>query len=203
MTDLILNICFFAGVLLLIVCILLLRSSQRKKFDNTPQIIQIWGLKLEVSILTLVFLISIGLIATNIWFQLQRINERIEELTNARNRAEKEASEAKDALAKATFKDAVAFVSLPQGTDVSKMRLDSLTCRFKTKGGTQGEAHVEKGNSTQTLQITFKNVGLETIIDYVELIQTDDKTGGTIWSANEEFQPLKAHTFQLTKVTGP
>lgn len=200
MSDQILNISFFLGVLLLIVSILLLRSSQRKKFDNTPQIIQLWGLKLEVSILTLVFLISIGLIATNIWYQLQRINDQMERITREKDQAVKEANDAKAALAKATFKDAIAFVRLDGVSDVSRIKLETLTCRYKTKAGTPGEAHVDKGLSNETFQITFKNLNAETIIDYVELVEANDKNGATIWTANEEFQPLKVHTFRLSKV---
>src|SRR4030095_452958 len=123
MSDLILNICFFTGVILLIVCILLLRSSQRKKCDNTPQIIQIWGLKLEVSILTLVFLISVGLIATNIWFQLQRINDQIRSISAEKEKALEDARIARRDLEKATTRETEAYVTLDGVSDVTKLQL--------------------------------------------------------------------------------
>src|SRR5687767_5737175 len=105
MSDQILNIIFFLGVAVLVVAIVLLRSSQRKKFDNTPQIIQIWGLKLEVSILTLLFLISVGLIATNIWFQLQRINDQLQQINSEKATVQKERDEWKSKYEQATTKE--------------------------------------------------------------------------------------------------
>src|SRR5262245_39215103 len=197
MSDQILNISFFLGVFLLIVSILLLRSSRRKKFDNTPQVIQLWGLKLEVSILTLVFLISVGLIAVNIWFQLQRINDQIQRITAEREDAREQAKRAKIDLERATIKEYVAFINLSDVPNVSQLNLKTLTCNYRTKAGTPGKADVTEGASNETLQITFKNLSAETIIDYVELTDTNDKR---IWSANEEFQPLKPHTFKLSKV---
>ncbi|HSE31275.1 MAG TPA: hypothetical protein VLA93_06830 [Pyrinomonadaceae bacterium] len=200
MSDQILNISFFLGVLLLIVSIILLRSSQRKKFDNTPQIIQLWGLKLEVSILTLVFLISVGLIAINIWYQLQRINEQIQKINAEKEDAREQAKIAKLDLERATNKEYVAFISLSDVSNVSQLNFKTLSCNYRTKAGTPGKADVTEGASNETLQITFKNLSSETIIDYLELIDTNDKTGARIWSGNVEFQPLKPHTFRLTKV---
>lgn len=197
MADLVLNICFFTGVLLLIVCIILLRSSQRKKFDNTPQIIQIWGLKLEVSILTLVFLISVGLIATNIWFQLQRINDQIQRITDEKERALEDARASKRDLDRATTKEIEAYVILDGVPDVTTMQVKNLNCTYTTKGGVTEKADVVSTSSKEAFKITFKNLSRETVITYLEL--SDQSGSGTIWSSNDEFQPLRPQTFRLSK----
>jgi len=198
MSDLILNICFFAGIILLIVCILLLRSSQRKKFDNTPQIIQIWGLKLEVSILTLLFLISVGLIATNIWFQLQRINDQIEKISAEKKQALDEAREAKRDLEKATTKETEAFIVLEGIPDVSEIPQNELACTYTTKGGATETAYVSKDAGKGAFKVTFKNLSSETVITSIDV--TDLSGKGRIWSINEEFQPLKRHTLRLARI---
>ena len=200
MSDLILNICFFTGIILLIVCILLLRSSQRKKFDNTPQIIQIWGLKLEVSILTLLFLISVGLIATNIWFQLQRINDQIRIISAEKEKALEDARIARRDLEKATTRETEAYVTLDGVSDVTKLQIKDLSCTYTTRGGATEKAEVASTAGKEAFKITFKNLSRETIITSVDLADLSGE--GTIWSGNEEFQPLKPHTLRLTKM-GP
>ena len=197
MADVILNICFFTGVILLIVCIILLRSSQRKKFDNTPQIIQLWGLKLEVSILTLVFLISVGLIATNIWFQLQRINDQIQRITAEKDKALEDARASKRDLERATNKEIEAYVILDGVPDVTTMQVKNLSCTYTTRGGETEKADVVSTSSKEAFKITFKNLSRETVITYLEL--SDQSGSGTIWSFSDEFQPLKPQTFRLSK----
>lgn len=198
MPDQILNISFFLGIILLIVSIILLRSSQRKRFDNTPQIIQIWGLKLEVSILTLLFLISVGLIATNIWFQLQRINDQIEKISAEKDKALEDARIARRDLERATTKETEAYVTLDGVADVTKKQPKDLVCTYTTKGGATEKADVTNDAGKAALKVIFKNLSTETIITSIEV--ADLSGAGTIWSHNEEFQPLKRQTLRLTKI---
>lgn len=197
MSEQTLNIIFFLGVAILIVAIVLLRSSQRKKFDNTPQIIQIWGLKLEVSILTLLFLISVGLIATNLWFQLQRINDQLKQINSEKATIQKERDEWKSKYEQATTKETEAYISLEGVTDVRGMELKNLNCKYTTKSGVNGEASLDFGPSNEKLAVVFRNLNRDVIITSLEL--TDQQGQGTIWKTNEEFQIFNPHTFRLTK----
>jgi len=198
MSDYILNISFFLGVVLLGVSIFLLVSvSLRKRFDNTPQKIEVWGLKLEVSILTLLVLISVGLIAINIWFQLQHINDQINQVEKDRIAAVKRADELNRELENVKKKDFEAYITLAGVNKVSSLNPKFLSCSYTTKSGDRGEGILEFAPGDEKFKVTFKNLTRETIITSLDV--TDQQGEGTIWSSHEEYQPLKPHTFALAK----
>src|SRR5713226_8555654 len=97
-----LTISFYSGIGLLILCILVLVSPLRERFSNATQKIQGFGLNLEVSVLTLLVLISVGLMTSGIWMQLQDVSKQLKQLEIEKTKAEEKARRAEEDLANAT-----------------------------------------------------------------------------------------------------
>src|SRR6266849_1649073 len=96
-----LTISFYAGIGLLVLCILVLVSPLRERFSSATQKIQGFGLNLEVSVLTLLVLISVGLMTSGIWIQLQDVSSKLKQLEIDKTTAEDKAKRAEENLANA------------------------------------------------------------------------------------------------------
>src|SRR5436190_22513254 len=72
-----LKICFYLGIVLLLSCVIVLLTPLRDKISGATQKIAGFGLNLEVSVLTLLFLISAALISTGIWVKLGSVKDEL------------------------------------------------------------------------------------------------------------------------------
>src|SRR5882672_12191966 len=96
-----LTISFYSGIVLLVLCILVLVTPLGERFSSATQKIQGFGLNLEVSVLTLLVLIGIGLMTSGIWMQLQDVSTRLKQLEIDKTKAEEKARRAEETLANA------------------------------------------------------------------------------------------------------
>lgn len=159
-----LTVCFYAGLALLIVCIALLISPLRDKLAGNQRI-ALGALNLEVSVVTLLVLVSVGLIAVGFWFRLQGIGNSKEEVA----RAQEEAKQWRDAFEKEKRISYVAFATLSGVDDAAKM-LPDLKCQYVTSSDEiRDDAHIAPADSPKRLKITINDIPKDTSVKKVVL----------------------------------
>src|SRR5213595_839682 len=75
-----LTICFYLGIFVLLVVLVLLITGITNKFPQEKQVIRVAGLGLEVNLITFLLLLSAAGITIGIWQQLHHIDETVNSL---------------------------------------------------------------------------------------------------------------------------
>lgn len=186
-----LTICFYIGIVLLLACLVFLATGLGEKLPKDKQIIRVPGVNLEVSLMTLLFLISLALISTGIWWQLQNINEtvkRLDALQKDNDRLRDEVKNRDEQLRSINNKmDIDANLVLEGVNPKSTEELNNrYICTYRLSSNPASEtADMIKDN--QTIKITFKNLtrGVN-----VEWVQINTKDGSTAWTSTGLITPL-------------
>src|SRR5437764_13706750 len=134
-----LTISFFLGIALLLLCIIIMISPLRDKL-STPQKIQGLGLNLEVSVLTLLFLISVGFISCGLWLQLQNISKDLKDLESGKLEAETRANDLEKQLREARWIEMDAYIILTGVDNVKDLK--SLSCTYDTQSALNQKATI-------------------------------------------------------------
>lgn len=190
-----LTISFWSGIVLLILCILVLVSPLRERFSSATQKIQGFGLNLEVSVLTLLVLISVGLMTSGIWMQLQDVGSKLKQLEIDKTTAEEKAKRAEENLANANKIPIAYFVTLEGVPDIGKLNLQSVSCKYVIASGEERDGIVSPTASTTRLKVTLPDLQKDTIIDTLTITnsQTHEK-----WENRAQLRPLQP-TLELVK----
>ena len=198
-----LTISFCIGIGLLVICILTMISPLRERL-SAPQKIQGLGLNLEVSVLTLLFLISVGFISCGIWLQLKNITKELEDLRFGKVQAEARAKQYQDELTAIKKTEMVAFVSLVGVDDVTKLKYTALSCIFDTTSEDGQKAEIAVAPSANAIKVTIKNLKPDT---FIKLLTVEDNDSKKKWSSRSDglqrledgFQPLQP-VYELKEV---
>jgi hypothetical protein len=190
-----LTISFYSGIVLLILCILLLVSPLRERFSNATQRIQGFGLNLEVSVLTLLVLISVGLMTSGIWMQLQDVARQLKQLEIDKTTAEEKAKRAEENLANANKTGIVYFVTLQDVGDVTSLNFLSLSCKYTLASGDEKDASVSSAGSINKIKVSLTDLQRDTIIDSLSI--TDNQTNRK-WVTKTQLRPFQP-SIQLDK----
>lgn len=185
-----LTISFYSGIVLLILCILVLVSPLRDRFSNATQKIQGFGLNLEVSVLTLLVLISVALMSTGIWMQLQDVSTQVRTLTEQKLNAELALQSTRDQLDNAKRIPLTVYASLEGVEDTSRLDVEALTCTYSDGPGPDKKAEVKRasGAHPKRIKILFTDVQGATII---ESLTISDAQAKQQWGIREIFKPLQ------------
>jgi hypothetical protein len=194
-----LTVSFYSGLVLLILCLLVLVSPLRDKFSSATQKIQGFGLNLEVSVLTLLVLISVGLMTSGIWMQLQNMNGKLQQLEIEKTTAEEKAKRAEEDLARTSKVGIVTFVKLEGVNDITKLNFGSLSCKYITASGDERDANISAASSINRIKVNLTDLQKETVID--KLLIINNQTGEK-WVSPVEWRPLQP-TIELAKDTAP
>jgi hypothetical protein len=191
-----LTISFYLGIILLLLCILILISPLRDRFSNATQRIQGFGLNLEVSVMTLLVLISVGLMTSGIWLQLKDINAQLQSLEAKKAEAELRAQQFQRQLEESRKMELPVFLTLEGVEDVSRLNFTSLECTYVTSSNDEPiRADVAPGRrSSDTVKVVLKDLTREVIIDKLEIYDRDSETR---WR-KVNFRPLQP-TYELRK----
>lgn len=170
-----LTISFYAGIALLLLCIAILVTPLGKRFSGATQRIQGFGLNLEVSVMTLLVLISVGLIASGIWVQLQDNSRVLTQLQQERHEA-KEALKATQAQLENERKQGiVAFAKLDGVDDVSTLDLQAFFCSWTNAAGDEEKAFLEASQGLNKLKIIFLDLKRESVVRSVTITNTQTR----------------------------
>jgi hypothetical protein len=192
-----LKVCFYLGIILLLSCVILLMSPLRDKISGATQKIQGFGLNLEVSVLTLLFLISAALISTGIWVKLGSIKDQL-----ALSRLEKERADAKlqslrEEMDRFKRNSVEAWVTLDGVDDVSKLKYTALECDFQTSAADAPErCSISRGDFLNRVKVTFPDINKGTKIKALVIKESD--APNREWSYTNEFDPFK-QSLKLSK----
>lgn len=160
-----LTISFYSGIALLILCILVLATPLGKRFSSATQKIQGFGLNLEVSVLTLLVLISVGLMTSGIWIQLQDTANRLKQLEHDKAIAEEKAKQAAESLANANRVSIAYLVTLQGVDDISRLNIPSMSCKYVV-GEVEKDAIVSSPEATTgRLKVTLQDLQRDAIIE--------------------------------------
>ena len=192
---------FYLGLALLLLCVIFLVSPLREKL-STPQKIQGFGLNLEVSVLTLLFIISVGFISCGLWLQLQDISKKLLDLESGKASAETRASDLERQLREAKGTEIVVGIGLENVDDTQKLK--SLECKYSTQSSTtdlECGKEIARGTTPGEIKITLRNLTRDTVIKSMEI---SDKDTGRRWisrggsqSLDPDFDPLQpVYTFK-------
>lgn len=184
-----LTISFYLGIGLLLACILLLISPLRDKFSGATQKIAGFGLNLEVSVMTLLVLISVGLITSGIWLQLRDINSELSSLELKKVEAEARALQYQRQLEESRRMELPVFLTLEGVNDVSALNFPALECTYVTSSSDEPiRVDVSPGRrSKDTVKVVLKDLTRDIIIDRLEVYDPQTRTRWT--KAN--FRPLQ------------
>lgn len=176
--------------------------SKRKALRTTK--IQGFGLNLEVSVLTLLFLISVGFISCGLWLQLQNITKEVSDLQSGKVEAETRANQYQKELEDIKRTEMVAFLTLDGVEDVTKLKYTALTCTFDASSGDNQKAEIALAPSANAIKVTLKNLKPDTFIKKL-IVEDGDSTRK--WSSKRDgvqnlaagFQPLQP-VYELKEV---
>ncbi len=190
-----LTVSFYSGVVLLVLCLLVLVSPLKDRFSSATQKIQGFGLNLEVSVLTLLVLISVGLMTSGIWMQLQNIDQKLKKLEIEKTTAEEKAKRAEEDLARTNKLGIVLFVKLEGVDDITKLSFPSLQCKYVTSSGEERKADISPAAVINRIKVNITDLQKDTIIDrlVVESTNPDMK-----WVSQTQFRPFQP-VMELTK----
>lgn len=191
-----LTISFYLGIILLLLCIVILISPLRDRFSSATQRIQGFGLNLEVSVMTLLVLISVGLITSGIWLQLRDITTELKSLEAKKAEAEIRAQQFQRQLEESRKMELPLFLTLEGVEDVSRLNFTSLECTYVTSSSDEPiRADIAPGRRTSdTVKVVLKDLTREVIIDKLEIYDRDTDTR---WQ-KVNFRPLQP-TYELKK----
>ena len=183
-----LTICFWLGIAVLILCIILLISPLRDKIPQVKQSIEAFGFNLQVSILTLLFLISIGLIASGIFLSIRSLKDELSRAEQARAEAQTQANNYRDELERSKKTLADALVTIEGVPDVSKLKFTAMDCSYLTSDDEEKRCLLTKGDLLNRVRVTFDDMNRGTKIKY--LVIKDNDTNKQ-WVCEEEFDPFR------------
>ena len=183
-----LTICFYSGIALLVLCIVVLLSPLRDRFSNATQKIQGFGLNLEVSVLTLLVLISVALMSTGIWMSLQDVTTRLSNLEKEKTQAEADRDSARLQLENARKMALTVYVNLEGVADTSKLDFKSLSCKYTDASNEEKDASVSAASGQRAIKVTFTDLQRDTVIFSLRI--TNGLTGES-WVSHETFRPLQ------------
>jgi hypothetical protein len=164
---------------------------------TAPQRIQGFGLNLEVSVLTLLFLISVGFISCGLWLQLQNITKELSDLQSGKVQAETRAAQYQKELEDIRRTEMIVFLTLDGVEDVTKLKYTALTCTYDASSGDNQKAEIALAPSANAIKVTLKNLKPDTFIKKL-IVEDGDSTRK--WSSKREaavqnlaggFQPLQ------------
>ncbi len=191
-----LTISFYLGIALLLLCIILLISPLRDKFSGATQKIAGFGLNLEVSVMTLLVLISVGLITSGIWLQLRDINSELDSLEAKKAAAESRAEQFQRQLDESRRMELPVFLTLEGVDDVSTLDFPALECTYITSTSDE-PIHVDVSpgrRSPNTVKVVLKDLTRDMVIDTLEVFNPQTNTH---WK-KANFRPLQP-TYDLEK----
>jgi hypothetical protein len=183
-----LTVSFYSGVVLLLLCLLVLVSPLRDRFSNATQKIQGFGLNLEVSVLTLLVLISVGLMTSGIWMQLQNIDQKLKQLEMAKTAAEEKARRAEEDLARTNKSGIVLFVKLEGIDDITKLSFPSLQCKYVMASGEERKADISPAPVINRIKVNLNELQKDTIIDRIVVESTNPTMK---WVSQTQFRPFQ------------
>lgn len=190
-----LTVSFYSGVVLLILCLLLLVSPFRDRFSSATQKIQGFGLNLEVSVLTLLVLISVGLMTSGIWMQLQNIDNKLKQLEIEKTAAEEKAKRAEEDLARTNKLGIVIFLKLEGVEDITKLSFQSLQCKYVMSSGEERKADISPAPVINRIKVNITDLQKDTIIDRLVVESTNSNLK---WVSQTQFRPFQP-TMELTR----
>jgi len=169
-----LTISFYAGIALLLLCIAILVTPLGKRFSEKTQKIQGFGLNLEVSVLTLLVLISVALLTSGIWFQLQDVSRQIKQLEEDKKKAEQDYKRAQEQLENAQQLSLIAFAKLDGVNDVSQIKSDiqAFSCSYTNTAGEDEKCRLELSEGLNKVKIVFLDLRRDTIVRSVTVTNT-------------------------------
>jgi hypothetical protein len=192
-----LTVCFYLGITLLLACVILLMSPLRDRISGATQKIQGFGLNLEVSVLTLLFLISAALISSGIWLKLGTIKDELGRSMKAKEEADVRAKSLEEQIERLKKTSVEAWVALEGVDDVSKLKYPALNCDYQTSASDEVErCIISKGDFVQRVKVTFIDVNKGTKIKLLSIKETD--APNREWSYTTEFDPFK-QSLKLSK----
>lgn len=190
-------ICFYLGIVLLVSCVILLITPLRDKISGATQKIQGFGLNLEVSVLTLVFLISAALISTGIWVKLNNIKDQLAKSQHEKDTAQAQVLSLTDQLERSRKNSVEAWVTLDGIDDVSDLKYTALECKYQTSAADIVETcSISKGDFLNRVKVTFPDIAKGTKIKAMVIKESDAPKRE--WSYVNEFDPFK-QSLKLTK----
>jgi hypothetical protein len=185
-----LTICFYLGIVLLLSCVILLITPLRDKISSATQRIQGFGLNLEVSVLTLLFLISAALISTGIWVKLGSIKDELAQSRQDKVKAEARVLSLQEEVDRFKTNSVDAWVTLDGVDDVSKLKYPALECKYQTSAADVIEScSISKGDFLQRVKVNFPNINKGTKIKALVITESDPPKRE--WSYPNEFDPFK------------
>jgi hypothetical protein len=198
-----LAISFYLGLVLLLLCLIFLISPLREKLSTTQKI-QGFGLNFEVSVLTLLFIISVGFISCGLWFQLQDISKKLVDLESGKVSAETHASDLEKQLREAKNTEIDLVIGL-ENVDIKKV--ESLLCSYSTQSSSNLDCSrdIARGSAPNEIKVTLRNLTRDTVIKSMEISDQDPPqrrwiSKGGSQNIDPEFQPLQpAYIFKEVK----
>jgi hypothetical protein len=192
-----LKICFYLGIILLLSCVILLLTPLRDKISGATQKIQGFGLNLEVSVLTLLFLISAALISTGVWVKLVSTKDELAQSRLEKEKAVAELKRMEEVMERFKRNSVEAWVTLEGVDDVSKLKYTALQCDFQTSAADAPEpCSISKGDFLNRVKVIFPNINNGTKIKALVIKESD--APNREWSYVNEFDPFK-QSLKLSK----
>lgn len=185
-----LKVCFYLGIILLVSCVILLISPLRDKISGATQKIQGFGLNLEVSVLTLLFLVSAALISSGIWVKLGSVKDQLAQSRSDKEKAEAMVMSLRDEMDRFKRNSVEAWVTLDGVEDVSKLKYTALDCKYQTSAADAIEpCSISKGDFLNRVKVTFPDINKGTKIKGLVISESDPPNRE--WSYLNEFDPFK------------
>lgn len=192
-----LKICFYLGIVLLLACVILLVSPLRDKISGATQKIQGFGLNLEVSVLTLLFLVSAALISSGIWVKLGSIKDELAQAVQGRVKADAKVLSLQEEMDRSKSSSVEAWVSLDGVGDITKLKIEALKCEYQTSAADAVEkCNITKGDYLHGVKVIFTDINKGTKIKLLVITEGDPPT--RTWSYVGELDPFK-QTIKMPK----
>jgi hypothetical protein len=191
-----LKVCFYLGIVLLLSCVIVLVTPLRDKISSATQKIAGFGLNLEVSVLTLLFLISAALISSGVWVKFGSVKDQLAEARLDKEKAEANLVSLREEMDRFKRNSAEAWITLEGVDDVAKLNFPDLHCDYQTSAADAGEkCIITKGDLIHGVRVIFTDINKGTKIK--KLVITEGDPPKRTWSYPNEFDPFKQNLKML------
>jgi hypothetical protein len=184
------TVSFTFGILLFLVSIIIMVSPLRERL-TVIQSIQGFGVNLQITVLTLLILISAGLLSSGIWLQLRNIGGELESLRKEKEESEKKAKDFQQRYEDSTTRKAKFLLSLEGVNSGNRPDKDSLTCTYDTGSADETRAEIISASSIGTHTLMINTQDLQENATIKKIILTDKDTKKRWESKGGEFQPFQ------------